>query len=381
MQFELIANGSSCRLIPETSHVVVADVRGSTKLISDGKQRDVNLVGAACIAAIRNVFPKGKVPYVFGGDGATFLVEKEDLENCLDALSRVQHMAMRNLKISLRVGSISVAELRQNKTEVRCGQLPAGSHEVLYYFRGDGISLADTLVKQRDRHTGDSVERGNEVAPIEGLSCRLLPFESQRGSVVSFVIEPKVVMSEQDSLFELILAKLANGGDIGRYCPVQAGKVRHKWLAPAWTIEALLNRPDSRFGTKIKFLLEYLKRSIFTKWVFAFDRFNNTTGLPSRYINELPQQTDWFKANGSLYLILDMTTEEHELFGSFLADLEKEGQIQFGSHVSKAAVITCHLHPSSQHSHFHFVDGLAGGLTAAAVQLKAKKSKQATGGS
>lgn len=375
MQFELIANGSTCQLIPDSSHVVVADVRGSTGLISAGRQRDVNLVGAACIAAIRNTFAKGKVPYVFGGDGATFLVENDDLASCLDVLNRVQDMAMRNLKISLRVGAVSVSELREKNTVVRCGQIQSGSHEILHYFRGDGLALADTLVKQRDTHADESKEQKTELAPIQGLSCRLLPFESQRGNIVSFVIEPKVPMAQQDSLFESVLARLAAGGDISRYCPVQAGRVRHKWLAPLWISEALFNCPDSRFGTMIKFLLEYLKRSIFTKWVFEFDRVNNITGLPSRYINELPEQTDWFKANGSLYMILDMTNEEHFSFESFLAGSEKEGLLQFGSHISNAAVLTCHLHPSSQHSHFHFVDGVAGGLTAAATQLKSKKSK------
>ncbi|MEN9826994.1 MAG: hypothetical protein RI953_2739 [Pseudomonadota bacterium] len=373
MQFELIANGDSCRLVPKSSHVVVADVRGSTQLIAAGKQRDVNLVGAACIAAVRNHFPMGRVPYVFGGDGATFLVEQEDLASCLDALSRVQCMARRNLNISLRVGSVPVAELQQANTEVRCGEIQTSTHEVLYYFRGDGVALADRLVKQRDTRADESDNSVLEAAQIQGLSCRLLPFHSQRGKVVSFIIDPKIEMSQQDKLFEAVLSKLANGGDLKRYCPIQANNVRHKWLAPLWISEALFNRTDSKFTTLIKFLFEYLLRSVMTKWVFDFDKVNSMTGLPSRYINELPNQTDWFKANGSLYLILDMTGEEHSAFENFLIQLEEEGKLQFGSHVSNAAVLTCHLHSSGEQSHVHFVDGVAGGLTAAATQLKAKK--------
>jgi hypothetical protein len=35
----------------------------------------------------------------------------------------------------------------------------------------------------------------------------------------------------------------------------------------------------------------------------------------------------------------------------------------------------CHLDSSSDKKHFHFVDGSDGGLTMAALQLKAKKRK------
>ena len=97
MKFESLAQSNQCRRASETSHVIVADVRSSTKLTESGRQRDVNLVGAACIAAIRNLFPIGQVPYAFGGDGATFLVEDVDLKRCLDALLAVQTAASRNL--------------------------------------------------------------------------------------------------------------------------------------------------------------------------------------------------------------------------------------------------------------------------------------------
>ena len=46
-------------------------MRDSTRAIAEGRYKDVNMIGAACINAVLNISRKKSVPYVFGGDGAT----------------------------------------------------------------------------------------------------------------------------------------------------------------------------------------------------------------------------------------------------------------------------------------------------------------------
>ena len=53
--------------VPETWHVVLADVKGSTRAIQEGRYKDVNMVGAAAIAAVCNAWDRRYLPYVFGG--------------------------------------------------------------------------------------------------------------------------------------------------------------------------------------------------------------------------------------------------------------------------------------------------------------------------
>ena len=69
--FSGIADSDNYRLAPDDWHVIIADVKGSTRAIAEGRYKDVNMIGAACINAVLNISQKRSVPYVFGGDGAT----------------------------------------------------------------------------------------------------------------------------------------------------------------------------------------------------------------------------------------------------------------------------------------------------------------------
>src|SRR5438874_6829094 len=60
--------------VPGDWWIVIADVIDSTKAIEAGAYKKVNTVGVACIAAVVNVDRNVDMPFVFGGDGATFAV-------------------------------------------------------------------------------------------------------------------------------------------------------------------------------------------------------------------------------------------------------------------------------------------------------------------
>ena len=56
MNYEILANLYATESVPDSWSVVVADVKGSTEAVRMGRYRDVNLAGAACIAAVRNAY-------------------------------------------------------------------------------------------------------------------------------------------------------------------------------------------------------------------------------------------------------------------------------------------------------------------------------------
>lgn len=146
--------------------------------------------------------------------------------------------------------------------------------------------------------------------------------------------------AQQDALFAELSTVLKSNGNFHRYCPVRSDDARHKWISSQWRSEAAFNQEDNNITTKLSSLFEYLMKSIMTTYTFVFDEFNSITGLPSRYLTELPEQCDWVKASGSLYLILDMTQDEQKSFQSWLECKERSRALKFGSHASDAAIVT-----------------------------------------
>lgn len=77
--FEAVSDLTRYTPAPDDWLVVIADIKGSTQAISEGRYKDVNMVGAACITAVLNVTRNHEIPYVFGGDGATLMVPPDTL--------------------------------------------------------------------------------------------------------------------------------------------------------------------------------------------------------------------------------------------------------------------------------------------------------------
>jgi hypothetical protein len=60
--------------VPDDWTIVIADIAGSTKAVEEGRYKDVNIVSSCAIAAVLNRVGREKVCYIYGGDGATFLI-------------------------------------------------------------------------------------------------------------------------------------------------------------------------------------------------------------------------------------------------------------------------------------------------------------------
>jgi hypothetical protein len=104
--------------VPASWSVVVTDVKGSTRAVAEGRYKDVNVLGAASIAAALNTCAP-RPPFVFGGDGATFLVPATQLEALGAALAALVRVAREAFELELRAGAVSVAELSRDGFEVR----------------------------------------------------------------------------------------------------------------------------------------------------------------------------------------------------------------------------------------------------------------------
>ena len=377
MNYEILASIAATDPAPDSSWILIADVRGSTEAVRQGRYRDVNLIGAACVAAIRNNYDSRKVPYVFGGDGATFLVAHEDLERCRSLLENVQQMARDSFQLQLGVGAMQVAEIRRRGGNINYGFLDWGETEVLPFFRGDGLAMAEKLIKDNMKSPPAASEGQAPTPAIEGLSCRLMPFNAVRGQVLSVVIEPTVDFSLEDQVFKQVFSVFKRAGDIDRLSPLSLGNIRRSWLGTQWIKEARMHRRSIGVWDTASALFDALAAYLFTTILFRFKLRTTVIGDVDTYNKFMLQQSDWMKMDSALRMVIDVTAEEEAQLREVLERLEGEGQLVYGLFASASALMTCHFQSVEGQKHAHFIDGADGGLTLAAKDLKIKKLRAA----
>ena len=102
-------------------------------------------------------------------------------------------------------------------------------------------------------------------------------------------------------------------------------------------------------------------------------RFN-----PRRYLNQLVANSDYRKYDDGLRMTIDCGRELADTIEAQLVAAAAEGIVVYGLHRQRAALMTC-LTPSVYRSdHIHFLDGAAGGYSAAAASMKGKTGRAIT---
>jgi len=112
-RFEETADDRHYRAVPDDWVVILTDVKGSTQAIEEGRYKDVNTVGAAGIVAVYNALDSLDFPFVFGGDGATLLLDREEVPQVAVELRALSRLAWENFNLELRVGVVPVRKLRR----------------------------------------------------------------------------------------------------------------------------------------------------------------------------------------------------------------------------------------------------------------------------
>ena len=176
--------------LPGDWQVFVADVEQSTRAIGQGRLRQVNAVGAACIVAAAQACGCDDIPYVFGGDGATVVVPPLFAPALARAWAGLQAQVAQALGLRLRVGRVQVSELRERGAELRVARhrLSAGFDVAL--FTGGGITLAGRLVKGGAARY--QVAPGPPpTAPGQALECRWIDVPSRHGQVMTLLVRAR----------------------------------------------------------------------------------------------------------------------------------------------------------------------------------------------
>src|SRR4029453_4609941 len=110
--FTQVADDACYRPLPPDWIVGLAGVEESPQEIRENRYKAVNMAGAAVIASVANALQNRDFPFVFGGDGASFVVPAADADLAKKALAETATWVKEDLDLTLRIGVVSVADIR-----------------------------------------------------------------------------------------------------------------------------------------------------------------------------------------------------------------------------------------------------------------------------
>jgi hypothetical protein len=349
--------------LPDDWTVGIADIVQSTAAIAAKRYKDVNMAGAAIIAAVTNALDHREFPFVFGGDGASFAVPPGDLVQAREAMAATAAWVRDDLDLTMRVAMVPVREIRAKGFDIRVARF-APSPDVSYaMFSGGGLGWAEAAIK-RDEFAIAPAPAG-AIPDLSGLSCRFEEIPSARGLILSVLIVPA---GEADAAFrnaiEEIITRVERSPDAGR--PVPAGGPGLRWPPAGFDLELRTMRGGPAL----------VRRAVLAGWtLFAYVllRYRIRAGsfVPQKYLNEVVANTDFRKYDDGLRMILDCTEELAARLERDLTDGAARGILRYGLHRQDAAMMTCFTPAPSRSDHVHFVDGARGGYASAATALKA----------
>lgn len=369
--FGTIGNLEDYRPVPDDWYVLAADIVRSGEAVSAGRYKDVNMVGAAVIAAVVNRLGRDRVPFVFGGDGAMLVVPAKDLEQGKLALAGVVDLARKVMELELRAAAIPVAHIREQGGDIRLRKylLSPGNH--LAMILGDGLIVADGILKNPESVRPFAIASDNpSTPPLEGLSCRWEPLPAVNGRIVSLIVKPTGERSLPD-LMEQLAGNLGFNPltDEARTRLAEERRLRFRFPPRGLGLEvktAFADTPLRGWAKSLAVCLIFLYSNVTGRRVGPFD--------PERYFRELSLNTDHRKVGDSLQLVLDLTPEQLDGVRQTLTSAYEAGDLVFGLHVSNEALMTCFVEDIGNSRHIHFVDGADGGLSMAAAEFKKRQA-------
>ena len=366
---ELLVKDHLFHEVPESWHVVITDVKNSSTAIVQGMHETVNLVATASIVAVLNIARKANltVPFFFGGDGATFIVPHTILDSVMKALQLHQKNTSKSFDLHLRVGQVPVAEIYKRYHSLRISKLKTSQLCTINVLLGDGLIYAEEKIKRND-YMSVMAPGTDQHLDLSGMQCRwqrIMP-PANHSEVVSLLAIPREGAKQSIVLKKVIDCIDTIYGEPKARIPIRVTNLKLKATLARIGLEM-----QARIGGfKLRYLLSNWLKTRLGQLYFK-------TRKGQGYLNNLIAMLDTLIIDGRISTVISGTQEQRKLLRNALDELEREGEIYYGIHVSKESVMSCYVRDLNR-SHIHFVDGAEGGYTKAARMIKRKMNKQAT---
>ena len=351
--------------LPESWHVIITDIKNSSRAVASGEHQLVNLLATGSIIAVLNIAHRSntEVPFFFGGDGATILVPDQMKNSCLAALQVHQNNAKVNFGFELRVGAVPMTKVMAASHEVVLAKAQVNQHLAIPIALGAGLQYAENFIKARPENHGQSEHQNREALDLSGMECRWDSVKppSLPGEVLALLVDA-TDPEHQGRIFATVLSKIESiYGPISFRNPISRNRLRIKahYRRLATEITAKYGKRD---------MLKNLKYSLFT---FIGKLYYGKTKSTRLYLDNLVQLSDTLSIDGRINTVFSGSRDQRLSLIDFLEEMEKNGDILFGYHPSPESIMSCYVRNRTD-QHIHFVDGSKGGYTQAAKMLKAK---------
>ncbi len=369
-KFEELSDDQVYHLVPSDWYIVITDIEGSTRAINAGRYRDVNMLGAASVAVVQSHFGDEAFPFIFGGDGATFLIPPGKIDAVRHSLSILKAYSVSQFDLGLRVGIIKVEQLYIAKQKLEIAKFEIAHGKCTAFVRGGGVSWVESRIKDPQFNLCIEASQGEELVPFKGLSCRWQPLKSHHGKMLAILVQPRAQGSELSVVLEKIIKKFVNilGGAMDIASPIRHSNMEYKsfWAC----LKADWNLNPNKFSKE--FLLRLLEVGLCI-WTF---RWKLKEFFPAaKYQSDIPSHSDYRKFDETLRLVLDCTSEQITEIRNYLIECHARGEIFYGLHESTHALMTCFVENTRPGGHIHFIDGFDGGYALAAKQMKEQAAR------
>jgi Protein of unknown function (DUF3095) len=365
--FERIVDPAVFKPVPDDAVIGISDIVSSTAAIAAGRYKTVNMAGAAMISAVMNALGHRNFPFVFGGDGASFVASGADIGQAREAVARTARWVREDLDLDMRVAQVPVSAIRAAGHDVRVARYAASSSASYAMFSGGGLAWAERQMKTGAFALAPAAP--GERPDLTGLSCRWEPLQSKAGVMLSLLVQrpsdadPKVFA---DVVLKLLAAINTAEGREGH--PLPAGGPRYRWPPAGLDLEARATRGlQSLASRKLALRMQTLLALVLFRTGWKMGKFE-----PGHYVRQSGLNTDFRKFDDGLRMTIDCRPETMRRLQQLLDTAEAQGVVHYGMHEQTEALMTCIVPSIMTDDHLHFVDGAGGGYAMAAVQLKTK---------
>lgn len=363
---ELLDNAKLFVTIPNDWHIFVVDIENSTQAVADGFHHDVNLSATGSVVMVLNEIKKIKndlsIPYFFGGDGTTFLVPEFLQPKITTLFENYRKHIKKTTELNLKVGSVSIREVYAEKRKIKIAKLALTKKLTIPIVIGTGLQFAEKKIKDNFIEKSLNPKKSRPI-DLKGMECRwqeIAPLKKEKK--VFCLLATCTIEEKQIDVYREIMQKIiAVFGDHNDRQPISTSKLHLDLSLKKIKKEMLVRLGKNDYLDLIKnWLITVLGKYYFK--IFSEGK---------KYVNEISQLSHTLMIDGTINTVISGTQEKIDDFTIFLDELEQQGVLKYGIHITHASIMSCYVEDRKT-NHVHFVDGTEGGFTAAAVMLKTK---------
>ena len=349
--------------VPENWHVIVTDIKNSTVAVRDGMHESVNFVATGSIVTVLNIAYKANIsiPFFFGGDGATFIIPPDIIDQAMKALVLYQENVLTSFNLELRVGNVPVHILYKNSKELLISKLRSSEILFIPIVLGDGLGYAEKIIKGAD-YVFSSQSTEEVELDLTGMECRwdkIDPPENYDEVVTLLAVAGEG--AKQSEAFKKVMCHIDEiFGTPQKRQPISVSKLKQKTTF-------------TRMELELKARISYFRIFYFFQtWLNSFGGYLYfKTEKGRNYLSRLVSMSDTLVIDGRINTVISGTLQQRLQLEKALNELEVAGEIIYGLYVSRESVMSCYVRDLKD-GHIHFVDGSEGGYTRAAGILKMK---------